>query len=159
MRRLLFVLAVALAVAPAASAWTWPVDGPVLQPFSFDRTQPYAAGQHRGLDIGGAAGVTVVAPAAGLVTFAGTVPTSGKSVTVETADGYDVTLTHLGSITVQKDATVAEGDGVGTIGPSGDPEVNEPYVHLGIRLDAEEQGYVDPAVFLPSRTPSVAAPV
>ena len=159
MRRLLFVFTIALAVAPTASAWTWPADGPVLQPFSFDRTQPYAAGQHRGLDIGASSGASVRAPAAGAVTFAGSVPTSGKSVTIETADGYDVTLTHLGSITVQKGATVAEGDGVGTIGPSGDPEVSEPYVHLGIRIDSDDQGYLDPAGFLPARTPTSVAPV
>ena len=28
----------------------------VLQTFSFDRAHPYAGGQHRGIDIGGAAG-------------------------------------------------------------------------------------------------------
>ena len=30
--------ALALPVA-AAQAWTWPADGPVLRPFSFDRAQ------------------------------------------------------------------------------------------------------------------------
>ena len=44
---LLSLCAVALPVS-AAGAWTWPVDGPVLRPFSFDRAHPYAAGQHRG---------------------------------------------------------------------------------------------------------------
>ena len=34
------------------------------------------------------------------MSFAGTVPTNGKTVTIETADGYSVTLTHLGSIAV-----------------------------------------------------------
>ena len=53
MRRLLFVLFAALAIAPMAGAWTWPVDGLVLQVFSFDPLHPYAAGQHRGIDIGG----------------------------------------------------------------------------------------------------------
>ena len=77
------------------------MQGPVLQPFAYDEAHPYASGQHRGVDIGaGAAGETVVAPAAGTVSFAGTVPTNGKSVTIETADGYSVTLTHLGSIGV-----------------------------------------------------------
>ena len=81
------------------------MQGPVLQPFAYDEAHPYAAGQHRGIDIGAAgAGETVVAPAAGTVSFAGTVPTSGKSVTIETADGYSVTLTHLGSIRVANGA-------------------------------------------------------
>ena len=118
LRRILTVLLVALAVVPPAGAWTWPVDGPVLQPFSFDPAHPYSAGQHRGIDIGGVAGESVRAPAAGAISFVGTVPGSGKSVTVETPDGWSVTLTHLGSTAVTKGATVVEGDGVGTIGPS-----------------------------------------
>src|SRR3954471_24198011 len=157
MQRLLLALAtaLALAVAPAAGAWTWPTDGVVLQLFAFDEAYPYASGQHRGIDVGGADGATVRAPAAGVVTFAGSVPSSGRTVTIETADGWSVTLVHLGSIAVTKGATVAEGDGVGTIGQSGEPEVNAPYVHLGVRRTAEPQGYVDPLVLLPAR---VAAP-
>src|SRR5438105_7311280 len=101
MRRFVLVVLLLALWAPAARAWTWPVKGPVLQAFSFDEAHPYAAGQHRGIDIGAsAAGEQVVAPASGTVSFAGSVPTSGKSVTIETADGYSVTLTHLGSIAV-----------------------------------------------------------
>ena len=33
----------ALVCAPVAGAWTWPADGPVLQPFVFDPAHPYAA--------------------------------------------------------------------------------------------------------------------
>ncbi len=133
-----------LAWTPVAHAWSWPVQGPVLQPFSYDEAHPYASGQHRGIDIGAdAAGEGVVAPATGTVSFAGIVPTNGKSVTIETPDGYSVTLTHLGSILVAKGATVAEGAAVGTIGPSGTPELDEPYVHLGIRATADPNGYLD----------------
>ena len=40
--------------------------GPVLHPFAYDEAHPYAAGQHRGVDIGAdTAGETVVAPADG----------------------------------------------------------------------------------------------
>jgi hypothetical protein len=149
-RRLPLLLLVFLVWAPAAYAWSWPVQGPVVQPFSYDESHPYAPGQHRGVDIGAdAAGETVVAPAAGTVSFAGTVPTNGKTVTIESADGYSVTLTHLGSIALTKGATVAEQDVVGTIGPSGTPEVDEPYVHLGIRITADPLGYVDPLGLLP----------
>jgi hypothetical protein len=140
---------------PIASAWSWPVQGSVLQAFSYDETHTYDAGQHRGIDIGAdAAGETVVAPAAGTIAFAGTVPTSGKSVTIATADGHSVTLTHLGSILVTKGATVAERDSVGTIGPSGTPELAGPYVHLGIRMTADPNGYVDPLGLLPPAVPS-----
>ena len=42
---LLPVLVVFLVGAAPASAWTWPVDGPVLQPFLLG-DDPYAADQH-----------------------------------------------------------------------------------------------------------------
>src|SRR5207237_1866740 len=90
----------------------------------------------------------------GVVTYAGTVAANGKALTSETPDGWSVTLTHLGSITVKKGATVAEGDGVGTIGPTGEPEVSEPYVHLGVRTTAGAQSYVDPLGLLPMPAPS-----
>lgn len=126
------------------------MQGPVLQSFSYDEAHPYAGGQHRGIDIGAdAAGETVVAPAAGMVSFAGSLPTSGKSVTIDTADGYAVTLTHLGSLAVVKGARVAERDAVGTIGPSGTPDESGPYVHLGVRVAADPNGYVDPLGLLP----------
>ena len=156
MRRLLLLAArAALIAVPSAGAWAWPTGGVVLQPFRFDPAHPYAAGQHRGIDVAGDAGSAVAAPAAGTVTFAGTVPTSGKSVTITTPDGYAVTLTHLGSIALARGATVAEGDGAGTVGPSGEAEVAQPYVHLGVRIASEPQGYLDPGSFLP---PRVAAP-
>ena len=159
MRRALLVAVIAaLSIVPAAAAWTWPTGGDVLQPFSFDRAHPYAGGQHRGIDVAGAAGATIAAPAAGSITYAGTLPGSGKSLTITTADGYVVTLTHLGSLSVAKGATVAEGDAVGTIGPSGDPEVDGPYVHLGIRLASDDQGYVDPLSLLPVRVAAEPAP-
>jgi pyruvate/2-oxoglutarate dehydrogenase complex dihydrolipoamide acyltransferase (E2) component len=156
-RRLALLVFVFLAWTPAAYAWSRPVEGPVLQPFAYDEAHPYAAGQHRGVDFGAdAAGETVVAPAAGTVSFAGAVPTNGKSVTIETTDGYSVTLTHLGSIGVVEGATVAEQDAIGTVGPSGTPEVDGPYVHLGIRLTADQNGYVDPLSLLPPSVESGA---
>ena len=83
-RALLAAVVAALSLAPAAGAWTWPVDGPVLQPFLFDPAHPYAAGQHRGIDVGAAPAPSSRAPAAGTVTFAGTVPASGTSLTIAT---------------------------------------------------------------------------
>ena len=151
MRRFLLALLVALAIVAPAGAWTWPADGPVLQPFSFDpdaaegaRLPPRRRRRRAG------SGAVVRAPAAGVVSFAGVVPGNGRCVTIETADGWSVTLTHLGSIAVTKGASVVEGDGVGTIGPSDESGVTDPHVHLGIRRTIDEFGYVDPATFLPA---------
>jgi hypothetical protein len=154
MKRLVALLPVLIALqagVPPALAWTWPVDGPVLRPFVLG-DDPYAAGQHRGIDIGAVAGAPVRAPAAGAVTFAGTVPGGGRTVTIQTSDGYSVTLVHLGSFGVGRGGAVVEGSTVGTVGPSGEPELAEPYVHLGVRRTADEHGYVDPLALLPAVT-------
>ena len=156
-RRSLLVLLLLLFV-PAAGAWTWPVQGPVLQTFSFDPAHPYAGGQHRGIAIGAGDGAPVLAPASGVVSFAGTVPTNGKTITIQTPSGLAVSLTHLGSIEVARNASVDEGTTVGTVGPSGTPEFDVPYVHLGVREAANDQGYLDPLAFLPVLAPPAAAP-
>src|SRR5215475_10180809 len=95
-RTLIAVLLAALVVTPVARAWSWPVAGPVLRPFVLG-DDPYAGGQHRGIDIGAPSGTPVRVPASGAVSFAGTVPTGGKTVTIRTEDGYAVTLLHLGT--------------------------------------------------------------
>src|SRR5438105_2470934 len=156
MRVLMLGVLAALLLVPSASAWAWPAGGPVLRAFSFSPDNPYAAGQHRGIDVAGASDASVPAPAGGTISFAGTVPNAGKTVTIETQDGYSVTLLHLGSIGVKRDATVYEGEPVGTIGPSGDVELAQPYVYLGIRVTADRQGYVDPLSLLPPRAVSAA---
>jgi hypothetical protein len=161
MRKVVFaVLTVALALvsAPAAPAWVWPVEGPVLTPFVLG-DDPYAGGQHRGIDIGAAAEAAVRAPAAGEVTFAGAVPRYGKTVTIRTPDGFAVTLLHLGALAVSRGASVEEGQTVARATAGGDAEHAEPYVYLGIRRWADEHGYMDPLGFLPARPAAPMPPV
>jgi hypothetical protein len=153
MHRLLVIGVAALAALTfcgSGSAWTWPADGEVLRPFGMG-PDPYAGGQHRGIDVAGADGSTIRAPAAGTVTFAGTLPTHGRGVTIQTEDGYAVTLVHLGTLEVAKGAVVAEGDPVGTMGSSGTPEHPVPSIHLGIRRSSDAEGYLDPLGLLPPR--------
>ena len=116
----------------------------------------YAAGQHRGIDIGAAVGEPVRAPAAGIVSFVGPVPAGGRALTIQTADGYAVTLLQLGSVAVARGSAVAEGAVVGHVGESEDAVITGPHVHLGIRVSAEPNGYVDPIVLLPARAPAAA---
>src|ERR671918_516563 len=144
---------VSLVGAPGALAWAWPADGPVLRGFSLG-DNPYAGGQHRGIDVALAGADTVRAPTAGEVTFAGTVPKHGITVTIQTSDGTKASLTHLGSLRVRRGARVSEGDAIAAAGPSGEAEHDVPYVHLGIRV-GEGESYVDPLTLLP---PRVVAP-
>ena len=149
-----WLLAASVLALPApALAWTWPVDGQVLRPFSLG-DNVYAAGQHRGVEIAAATGAPVRAPAAGQITYAGTLPRYGKTLTIRTANGYAVTLLHLGTLGVKRDAVVAEGDTVATVGPTGDAAHSQPYVYLGIRRWGDEHGYVDPLLLLPAVAPA-----
>src|SRR5918912_369844 len=141
---------VALVVPAGANAWSWPTGGRVLRPFDYGGGT-YTASGHRGIDIAGAAGASVRAPAPGGVSFAGWLPSHGETVTITTSDGWVVTLLHLGSIAVAVGDGVAEGEPVGTVGPTGDAEADEPYVHLGIRHADDPRGYVDPLTLLPAR--------
>ncbi len=89
--RLLLALAVVVLVLlagapPALAAWTWPLAGEVITPYR-NGADPYAGGQHRGVDIAGAVGTAVVAAAAGEVLFAGTAGSSGVTVSIRTGAG------------------------------------------------------------------------
>jgi hypothetical protein len=145
------LVALQVGVQPAL-AWAWPVDGPVLRPFVLG-DDPYAGGQHRGVDIGAPAGTPVRTPAAGTVSFAGTVPTGGKTITIRTADGYAVTLQRLGSVSVARGSAVEEGDVAGSV-----EESAEPFVYLGVRKADEPHGYVDPLGLLAPLAPAPDEP-
>ena len=62
----------ALALCSPAWAWAWPADGPVLRGFSVSGDE-YAAGQHRGIDIGLGTAASFRSPVSGTVTFAGVI--------------------------------------------------------------------------------------
>src|SRR5918995_3442905 len=143
MRRVLLAAVAALVFVPGAQGWTWPSDGSVLRPFVLG-DDPYAGGQHRGVDIGGELGADVRAPASGPVSFAGAVPGGGKTITIQTADGYAVTLLQLAQILVVRGQVVGGGDVVARVGPGGDAITADPHVHLGVRVASDPNAYLDP---------------
>lgn len=152
----LTLLTVMLVCAPPsiAAGWPWPVDGDVLTPFR-NGSDPYAAGQHRGIDIAAAVGTPVEAVAGGEVTFAGRLPDSGDCVTVDTGR-YLVSYLHLASIAVKRGARTGAGALLGTVGTSGKRSVAQPHLHLSVRL-AGNGTYVDPLPLLGER-PSARQP-
>ena len=84
MRRLATPPSPRLALSPARraradAAWVWPVSGEVITPYR-NGTDPYATGQHRGIDIAAPVGTPVVAAAGGDVRFAGTAGSSGLTI-------------------------------------------------------------------------------
>src|SRR5262249_41407874 len=140
------LIAALLALPARALAWSWPIDGPVLSTFSFDRAHPYTAGQRRGIAIGGSSRASLPPALGGVVAYAGPTPGNGLTLSVRTPDGYAVSLTHLGSLGVRAATTLSERDVVGTVEADG-------LVHLGVRRADDDNGYVDPLALLPVREP------
>jgi murein DD-endopeptidase MepM/ murein hydrolase activator NlpD len=131
----------ASASAAVARGWMRPVDGPVLRPFAVGPDR-FAAGQHRGADLGAAAGARVGAACAGRVSFAGRVPGGGRTVSVR-CGRLVATYQHLGHVAVSRGQRLLPGAEIGTVGrarPS-------PHVHLGARR-AETGAYIDPLTLI-----------
>ena len=127
------------AVGPAN--WTWPVVGPVTNPFDPPDT-PFGAG-HRGIDIAVPFGTTVLAPEAAVVTFAGKV--GGQLfVTLDHGSGLESTYSWVSATLVRKNDMVARGQPIALTG-TGHPGSTVPHLHLGVKLN---DVYQDPMAYL-----------
>lgn len=144
----LVVLVLLACAPPAFAAWTWPLRGEVITAYR-NGDDPYAAGQHRGIDIAGPVGAPVVAAVAGEIRFAGVAGSSGLTVSVRSADGgLDTSYLHLAATAVKAGEHVAAGQRLGTVGTSGQRSAAAPHLHFGVR-DAGTQRYHDPLGLLP----------
>ncbi|OJU39461.1 MAG: hypothetical protein BGN97_07225 [Microbacterium sp. 69-10] len=117
--------------------WRWPVTGPrtVIAPFRAPAHE-YGPG-HRGMDVMAALGIEVLAPAAGVVAFRGTVA-DRPLITIDHGDGYISTLEPVSSDLAVGDAVLA-GDVVGILASGG--HVAPRTLHVGVRIDKR---YVNP---------------
>lgn len=157
---LIITLFLLLAAPPAnaAEGWTWPVRGEVLTGYT-NGDDPYAAGQHRGIDVGAPEGHPVVAAVGGTVTFAGSAGSSGLTVAVRTGDGrLDTSYLHLSATDVRRGDAVGAGERLGAVGVSGRRSADAPHLHFGVREADSEHGYLDPLDFLPPLVSPPAAP-
>src|SRR3954469_16159855 len=162
---LLSALLMSTSHAAAAGGWTWPVRGQVVSQFR-NGDDPYAAGQHRGVDLAAPVGTPVVAATAGTIVYAGVVGSSGLTVAERTADGrYELSYLHLSAASVRRGQAVGAGTPIGAVGVTGRRSTAQPHLHFGVREAADRHAYVDPLRFLgppPGESPSprrVPAPV
>jgi len=110
-----------------------PVVGTVVDPYR-PPAGPYGPG-NRGIDLASPAGSPVVAPADGVVTFAGQV--GGQLfVVVRHGDGVRTTMGNLASIAVEAGQSVVAGQHVGT---------TDGRIHFGARVGTV---YIDPNLLL-----------
>lgn len=149
---LIVLVLVGSAAPPAARAGPWrrPVDGPLLRAFRL-AADPYARGQHRGVDLGAALGSPVSSACTGRVRFAGRVPGGGRTVSIRCGP-LVATYQQLATIAVGAGQRVGRGARIGAIGPSSDPRERRPHLHLGARSIASGR-YVDPMTLLAGAPP------
>jgi murein DD-endopeptidase MepM/ murein hydrolase activator NlpD len=120
--------------------WSWPIapPHPLIRPFIAPLT-PFAAG-HRGIDIAATVGAPLIAPADGVVYFAGVVV--DRSVLSIRHDGGLMSSFEPVLSTLAAGSTVTRGLTVGSVMPGHCAAV---CVHFGVRLHGE---YVSPLNYL-----------
>lgn len=149
------------APAPFIAEWSWPLEATpnVLRPFE-KPPQKWKPG-HRGVDLSVGAGgqVSVLSPADGAVSFAGTVVDRG----VLSIDHGDGRVSSFEPVTTNliKGQRVGRGDAVAILSATGSGgrsfgHCGRPCLHWGVRDDGE---YVDPLSFVMDRRPSVLLPL
>jgi murein DD-endopeptidase MepM/ murein hydrolase activator NlpD len=116
--------------------------GPLVRGYEV-RAGPFGPG-HRGVDLAGAPGAAVGAPAAGRVVFAGRVAAT-TWVSIQVAQGVVVTLGPLRALAVATGQRVAAGARVADLAPGHGTADHPVALHLGLRVDG---AYVDPLPWL-----------
>jgi hypothetical protein len=75
-------VAVSLSTAAAAASWRAPVRGVVVRGFAYSERTPFARGARRGAEFAAVPGERVVAPCSGPISFRGSVPRYGPTLTI-----------------------------------------------------------------------------
>ncbi|MSQ42128.1 MAG: M23 family metallopeptidase [Dehalococcoidia bacterium] len=121
--------------APAwAGRFQVPIPGVVSSGFGVGRSYNNGpvGGFHGGLDLAADAGTTVLAPAAGRVSWVGAMPIRGLSVIVDHGAGVQSGYHHLGAAFVTVGQAVAPGQPLGLVGSSG--FATGPHLHWEVTI-------------------------
>jgi murein DD-endopeptidase MepM/ murein hydrolase activator NlpD len=135
-------IAAARRARPMAQGWRqrfiWPARGRVSGVFGSQRIYAGEPGApHNGVDVTGAVGTPVVAPADGVVTLAASLPFTleGNLVLLDHGLGLDSAFLHLSRIDVRVGDVVRQGQSIGAIGATG--RASGPHLHWGVRWNDE----------------------
>ena len=120
------------------NSWRWPTSGPV--------TRKYSSSVHKGIDIAGSRGDTVVAVADGKVVYAGVgIVGFGELLIIKHNEVYLSAYGHNDSLLVAEGETVRAGQTIAGKGSSGTDTVK---LHFEIRKEGKP---IDPQRLLPRR--------
>ena len=110
----------------------YPVDAPQSSGFGLKRTyNGWKKGWHKGLDLAGYEGDTVVAPADGVVLHTALGVVNGNTIVLSHGDGVGSSYFHLSRIDVRQGQTVRQGDPIGAVGGTGG---FSPHLHWEMRV-------------------------
>ncbi len=122
-----------------------PVENGFISSYFGEREDPFDGEEtfHKGVDFAGTKGETIVAVAAGVVTWAGERSGFGKLVEINHGDGYVTRYGHNEKTLVSVGETVKRGDPIGLMGSTG--RSTGPHVHFEVLRNGRP---VDPLSFI-----------
>lgn len=128
----------------ASTPSIWPVKGWMTSDFGYRRSPiTFAADFHPGIDIAATWGTPIVAPADGVVTFAGYKNGYGKAVIIDHGFGVVTRYGHASELFVQEGAKIKRGAKIASVGSTG--HSTGPHLHYEIHVDNVP---VDPMEYL-----------
>jgi len=127
----------------------WPVSGRITSGFGEIRLVGSSGGTrpHRGLDIAAPIGTPILAPADGVVSFAGREVTYGRLICIDHGHGFLTRYGHLREVSVKTGAKVKRGQIIGEVGVTG--KTNGPHLHYMVCLQGNA---VNPGHYLTQRS-------
>lgn len=138
-------------IAATTAPTLWPVIGPITGAFG-ERIDPFngEGAFHAGVDISCHFGQQVIAPADGVVTFAGPYNGYGRMIELDHGGAITTRYGHLSGITVTDGETVRKGQIIGYVGLTG--RSTGPHLHYEVRIHDTP---VNPHKYLRTTTASV----
>jgi murein DD-endopeptidase MepM/ murein hydrolase activator NlpD len=123
----------------------WPVFGRITSRFGETRQSLSSGGEkpHRGLDIAAPVGTAILAPADGVVNFAGWETSYGRLMCIDHGHGFSTLYGHLQVVFVKSGEKVRKGQTIAAIGLSGN--TNGPHLHYVVFFHGNP---VNPAAYL-----------
>tara|TARA_B100001971_G_C18268036_1_gene596517 strand:- start:89292 stop:90377 length:1086 start_codon:yes stop_codon:yes gene_type:complete len=109
------------------------------------RISPYSGGRkmHEGLDVGAPFGTPIVAPADGIITFAGHKPGFGNFVQIDHGYGIETIYAHAQKVIAKNGQKINRGDLIAKVGSTG--YSTGPHLHYEVRVNGIA---VDPLYFI-----------
>lgn len=126
----------------ASSPSIWPAKGWLTSRYG-NRISPFTGRRqfHAGLDIAGARGTDVIAPARGKIVFSGKRGPMGNSIIIDHGYGVRTQYGHAEELFVKKGAKVERGDKIASLGSTG--RSTGPHLHYVVEVDGKTRNPLD----------------